>query len=222
MTRWYLVRHAETVWNRDNRIQGASDTPLSPLGLKQAASLCRHFASRAIRAIVCSSLQRSQQTARAIAQGNGQLLTPRIAEGLGEIHLGEWEGLTPEEVNARYGAAYDRWRVSPSSLQIPGAESLAVFRKRVRRAREQLLATLEAQESVIVTHGGVIATLLADALRADYDHLLRHLRLDNAGITAVEFGNGQVSSVLWINRTNHLDGLEDLAGPPKPSISAPA
>lgn len=217
MTRWYLVRHAETVWNRDNRIQGGSDTPLSPLGVQQAACLSRYFASRPIRTIVSSGMRRSEETARVIAQGNGHRLSPVVEPGLAEIHLGAWEGLTPEEVDARYGEAYTRrWRTNPSSTQIPGAEPMDRFLERVRRAREQLLATLEAGEAVIVTHGGVIAALLADALRAEYDYLLRHLRLDNAGMTALECGRGQVPYVLWINNTNHLDALGDPGGPSSP------
>lgn len=207
MRRWYLVRHAETVWNQERRLQGGSDTPLSPLGVRQAACLRAYFASRPIRAIVSSHLQRSHQTARAIAEGNGHCLAPLIEPGLAEIHLGEWEGLTPEEVNARYAEAYTQWKLAPSVTHVPGAEPVAAFLHRVRRARDDLLTTLEAEEAVIVTHGGVIAALLADALRADYNHLLQYLRLDNGGVSAVEFEADQLAHVVWINRTSHLDGL---------------
>ena len=81
------------------------------------------------------------------------------------------------------------------------------FRRRVRRARDQLLKSLTTEHTIIVTHGGVISSLLADALRADYDHLLQYLRLDNTGVTAVEFGAHDRPHVLWINQTTHLDGL---------------
>lgn len=213
MKRWYLVRHAQTLWNCENRIQGASDIPLSPLGMQQAIRLQEYFASRPIRAIVSSRLIRSHHTARIIAQGNGHRLTPRIESDLAEIHLGEWEGLTPEEVNARYQQAYAQWRLTPSATHIPGAEPLSAFLQRVRRAKDQLLGSLDAEEAVVVTHGGVIAALLADALRADYDHLLQRLRLDNAGITAVEFEVGHAPTVLWINETRHLDALDSDEAP---------
>lgn len=213
MKRWYLVRHAETIWNRDNRIQGSTDAPLSPHGLRQAECLRSYFASVPIQAIVSSNLDRCRHTAKAIAMANGHKLTLQIEPELREIHLGAWEGLTPEEVNAKYPDAYTQWRQSPSKTVIPDAEALDVFHERVRRIRKRLLETLTASEAVIVTHGGVIAALLADALHADYDHLLRHMRIDNTGITAVEFAPQGTSNVLWINRISHLDGLIDAAGP---------
>jgi broad specificity phosphatase PhoE len=205
MRRWYLVRHAQTVWNSEQRFQGRSDTPLSSLGQQQAARLSTYFQSRPIQAVVSSRLPRSQETARAIAQGNGHRVLTRIEPDLDEIHLGEWEGLTPDEVDARYAQAYAQWRRSPSIVQIPGAEATEVFLQRIRRGREQLLSTLDVEEAVIVTHGGVIAALLADALQVSYDNLLQHLRLDNGGITAVEFWPEVSSSVLWINSTSPLE-----------------
>ena len=204
--RCYLVRHAETPWNRDNRIQGHSDLPLSPFGEQQADRLGAFFASRHLKGVYTSALKRSQHTARAITQGNGHGVSPVVDHELAEMHLGAWEGLTPDEVDARFAGAYQQWRVRPSSVQIPDAEPLDAFRARVRRALQRIVATFEGGEYVVVSHGGVIAALLADTLRADYDALLRRLRLDNAGITALEFGTA-TPHVLWINATSHLDTL---------------
>ena len=109
--RCYLVRHAQTVWNHENRIQGHADPPLSPLGLEQTKRLGEYFASRSIGALYTSQLTRSVQTAHAIASQTG--LTPMFEPALAEILLGIWEGLTPEEVNARFGEAYETWRLTP-------------------------------------------------------------------------------------------------------------
>jgi broad specificity phosphatase PhoE len=211
MRRCYLVRHGQTAWNRDNRIQGRSDVPLSPLGEQQANSLGAFFASRHLKAIFTSTLLRSQQTARAIALGNGHGVSPIIEHDLSEIHLGAWEGLTPDEVDARYQGAYQEWRIRPSAVRIPEAESVDQFQERVRRALMRIVAQFEDGECVIVSHGGVIAAVLAQTLGADFDFLLRRLRLDNAGISALEFGGGP-PHVLWINATSHLQ--EDLVHPP--------
>ena len=81
---------------------------------------------------------------------------------------------------------------------------LDAFRQRVRQALEQIVSSSGEGEHVIVSHGGVIAALLADVLGADYDALLRRLRLDNAGVTALECGTA-MRHVLWINATAHLD-----------------
>ena len=205
MKRVYLVRHAQTSWNSDNRIQGHSDLPLSAVGKAQAKRLGQLFATRHLTGIFTSHLQRSQQTAQVIAAGNGHGVRPVVARDLAEMHLGDWEGLTPEEVDARFERAYQQWRIRPSAVQIPGAEPLDAFRQRVRHALEKILSSADEGEYVIVSHGGVIAALLADLLGADYDALLRRLRLDNAGVTALECGSA-VRHVLWINATGHLDG----------------
>ncbi len=211
MKRCYLVRHAQTVWNGENRIQGHSDVPLSPLGIQQAERLGMCFASRHVQGIFTSALQRSRQTAEAIAAGNGHSVTPVVERDLAEIYLGAWEGLTPDEVDARFQKAYQQWRTLPSSVVIPDAEPLGAFKERVRTVMGRLLAGLGDGEHVIVSHGGVIAVLLADLLSADYDVTIRRLRLDNAGITAVEYGAG-APHVMWVNSTTHLETLSPAAG----------
>ena len=203
MKRCYLIRHAQTVWNGENRLQGHSDLPLSPLGQQQAKHLGVRFASHHLQGIFTSALQRSQETARGIASGNGHGLDPIIEPELAEMHLGVWEGLTPEEIDARFQGAYEQWKISPSSVVIPRAEPLGAFRERVRRVVTRIVAGVGDGEYVVVSHGGVIAAVLADALGADYDALLRRLRLDNGGVTAVEFGTA-LPHVLWINSTEHL------------------
>ena len=204
MKRCYLIRHGQTSWNGENRIQGRSDLPLSPLGEEQAKRVGAFFASRHLTGIYTSHLTRSQQTAEAIARGNGHGVQPIVEPGLAEIHLGAWEGLTPEEVDQRYQGAYQQWRMRPSAVSIPDAEPLETFRQRVRESLERIAASVGDGEYAVVSHGGVIAAVLADTLGADFDALLRRLRLDNAGITALEFGS-RMPHVLWINATAHLE-----------------
>lgn len=204
MKRCYFVRHAQTPWNSENRIQGHSDLPLSPLGRQQAERLGTFFASIHVQGIFTSPLQRSRETAQAIAAGNGHGVTPVIDAELSEMHLGAWEGLTPADVDARYRGAYRQWLIRPSSVVIPDAEPHSAFRARVSRVLERIVGRLGDGEYVVVSHGGVIAALLADLLKADYDVLLRRLRLDNAGVTAIECGLGS-PYVLWINSTKHLE-----------------
>lgn len=203
MKRCYLVRHAQTTWNSENRLQGDSDLPLSPLGHEQAKRLAAFFAASHVKGIFTSPLQRSQQTAQAIAAGNGHSVRPVVAEGLAEMRLGAWEGLTPDEIEARFQGLYQQWLKQPSSVRIPEAEPLSAFRARVRLTLEKILDAMGEGEYVVVTHGGVIAAVLADLLHADYDEVLRRVRLDNAGVTALEYGGGH-PYVLWVNATDHL------------------
>lgn len=198
----YLIRHAQTQWNFENRIQGHSDPPLSALGCEQAKRTAGYFSGRSIQALYTSHLIRSRQTAETIAQATG--LTPTVIPGLSEIHLGAWEGLTPEEVNARYDGAYQVWKTEPSRVRIPGGEAVAAFHERVRATFAQIAADHREGEIVIVSHGGVIASWLADWVGAEYDQLLHRLVLDNGGISGVDCRTAP-PCVLWVNAVEHLN-----------------
>ncbi len=204
MPRCYLVRHARTAWNHQDRLQGHSDLPLDAVGEEQARRVGVFFAARHVRGIFTSGLSRSRQTAHAIASGNGHGVAPVVVPELAEMHLGAWEGLTPAEIDDRFAGAYQQWKRLPSSVAIPSAEPHEAFRLRVRRAIDAIRQGLDDGEYVVVSHGGVIAAVLADALGADYDLMIRRLRLDNGGITTVEFGS-TAPHVLCINWTAHLE-----------------
>lgn len=207
MKRFYLVRHGQTDWNGENRLQGHSDQPLSLLGQEQARQVAKFFASRQVKKVFSSHLMRSRQTAEVIARhnGNGHPAVFVIDPALAEMNLGAWEGLTPDEIDAKFEGAYAQWRQMPSAVVIPQAEPVQAFRTRVREVVRKLVEEFEEGEYVVVSHGGVIASVLADLLGADYDAILRRVRLDNASITAVEFGSA-IPHVLWINATVHLEG----------------
>ena len=219
--RCYLIRHAQTIWNRDNRFQGHLDAPLSPLGLQQVERLARHFSGRTVHALFTSHLGRSRETAAAIARVTRA--EPIENPGLAEINLGEWEGLTPEEIDRRYAGGYQAWCRQPSRVSIPGSEPLERFRARARATFEEIVSRAQVPELVIVCHGGVISSLLADWLGADYDQTLRQLLLSNVGISAVEW-HPQRTTILWINDTAHLAGLEshDVMPQPITGASSPA
>jgi len=217
--RCYLVRHGQTRWNDENRLQGHSDLSLSPLGVEQADQVGRYFAALhtgngSVEAVYASPLKRSFETAHAIKRHTG--LEPTLEPTLMEMHLGAWEGLTPEEIDTQFAGAYHQWREISSQVQIPGAESLEQFRGRVRSAFTQIVTTCREKGAVvIVTHGGVIASLLADCLarpgllpsrragEADYDHVLRRVTLDNAGISALDCRK-HPPHILWVNAVAHL------------------
>ena len=99
-THVYLVRHGETAWNRERRFQGHQDVPLSPAGLFQAERLAQRLKSETFDAVYSSDLKRAVQTAEIVAR---ELALPVVTlKGLRERSMGEWEGLTQEEVAARF------------------------------------------------------------------------------------------------------------------------
>ena len=215
--RCYLVRHAQTTWNAQNRIQGHSNPPLSVLGFAQAGRVGAWFAERPVTALYTSHLLRSRQTAEAITRHIGR--TAAIHEGLAEIHLGQWEGLMPQDVEARFPGLFEEWRHSPSRVRIPEAEPYEEFRRRILAAFASIVATHQPNDEVIVvSHGGVISALLAEWLDANYDCVLHRLALDNASISVVDCRR-HPPTVLGINVTHHLDGCvaERLGDHPLPA-----
>ena len=201
--RCYLVRHAQTTWNAENRIQGHANPPLSAVGLAQAQRVGAWFATRPIAALYTSHLLRSRQTAEAITRRTGR--SAAIHEGLAEIQLGRWEGMMPEEVEAQFPGLFEEWRQSPSRVRIPEAEPYEMFRRRILEAFASIAARHRPEdEIVIVSHGGVISTLLAEWLEANYDCVLHRLALDNASISLADF-HLHPPKVLGINVTHHLE-----------------
>ena len=204
MKRCYLVRHAQTAWNQENRLQGKTDLSLDLTGQAQAQALGEWFAAKPLAHVVTSSLARARQTADAIVSASGHRLKPIVDSAFEEMNLGVWEGLTADQVEQNFPGAYRQWRIRPSSVTIPEGEAAEIFLSRVEDAFKRLRDTVsQDEECVVVTHGGVIAALLAHLLQGSYDTFLCRLRLDNAGVTIIESGV-RFPHVLQINSVSHL------------------
>lgn len=205
-TQVFLVRHGESDFNGMNRIQGHLDSELTRRGLRQVKKLSRRLRGLGIRRIYSSDLGRAMATTRLIAKSlRAGVVSDR---GLREIHLGAWEGLSPEEVNARFGGGYDRWRESPSRTVIPQAERVRAFHRRVRLKIENIIRKERGNRILIVTHGGVIASVLSYWLKADFDRVLLNIKLDNSGLTLLE-RTSMRTKIHAINDISHLS-MHDL------------
>ncbi len=202
MTRLIIVRHAESALNGQNRIQGHKDSNLTDKGLRQARLLAKRLKRFKIDRIYSSDLGRAYSTTLEIVRH--QKLPIRRDPRLREIHLGDWEGMTPEEVNRLYSKGYRKWLKKPSSVFIPKSEGLRHFRKRVTECVRKIARANRGRSVLVVTHGGVITALLADWLGADFDHLLINLQIDNTSITMVDQTNKK-TRLKFINDASHLD-----------------
>jgi probable phosphoglycerate mutase len=205
LSRLLIVRHGETVNNCENRIQGHCDSLLTPKGLRQARRLARRLGKLKIDKIYTSDLGRAYATTLEIGRHHR---LPIVRDPLlREIHLGDWEGMTPEEVDRLYDKGYQRWLKKPTACVIPRAESPAKFRKRVV-ARVGAIAKANAGKTVlIVTHGGVITALVTEWLKADFDLALLNLQIDNTSLTVAE-ETGKRIRLKAINDTAHLSKRE--------------
>lgn len=198
--RLYLVRHAESVWNTEGRIQGQMDPPLSERGLEQARRLADRLRHMHFDAFYSSDLQRAAQTAGCVAHALGLRPVPMVE--LREIFLGDWEGLSRDQLKADYPDLWRRWREWPTWDLVPGGEGARAFEGRVRTALHSLMAQHAAGEVLVVTHGGVIQVALAEVVGQDSDGPFP-FRIDNTSLTVVQHRQGRVS-VTRVNDTCHL------------------
>jgi probable phosphoglycerate mutase len=198
-TRLVLVRHGATAHSAELRFSGRNELPLNDVGVRQAAALAaRSYGQPA--AVVSSPLRRAVQTAQAIADPLG--LTVEVVDDLVETDFGKWEGLTFAEARALDPAAMDAWLASPD-IAPPDGESFDAVTRRVRRAREQVIAAHPESTLVVVTHVTPIKTLVRLALDAPPVAMFR-LHLDAASVSSVDYFADGNSSVRLVNDTSHL------------------
>jgi probable phosphoglycerate mutase len=197
----YLIRHAETGFNRVGRIQGHTDSTLSRLGHEQARRIGERLGYVNFVAAYASPAKRTMQTAR-IALGDRLELNAR--EGLREINLGVWEGLKAETLRERDPRQVRLWFHRPSAVRIEGAETVGQFRRRVVRAMTGIRNVHDTGEVAVVTHGGVICAYLTSLLGMKLDDLWQ-FKIRNGSVTRVLFPQGR-ARVDLLGDIHHLDG----------------
>jgi broad specificity phosphatase PhoE len=198
----YLLRHGETAWNAEKRIQGIADQPLNKVGLAQAKALIPPLAGRPITAVYSSPLVRARETARILADGLGGL--PLHEEcGLAELNQGDLEGMPIADIKEKYNGFWDLWRERPAEAQTPGGESLPDLQKRAWAAVELIHKRHPGEMVVAVSHNLAITTLLCRILHIDLNDM-RGIRQHNASINLIEFDEVRGWGVVMMNTLSHL------------------
>lgn len=202
-TRILAIRHGETAWNVDTRIQGHLDIPLNDTGRWQAQRLARALAARdAIHAVYSSDLQRARETAQAIAVATGTPL--RTHAGLRERGFGLFEGRTYAEIEQTWPAESEHWRRRTPDWQPPqGGESLIQVRARILQTLQELAAPHAGQQIVLVAHGGVMDQLYRLATGQDLQ-APRTWQLGNTAVNRLLWTPEGLSLVGWAD-TSHLE-----------------
>jgi probable phosphoglycerate mutase len=203
-TTFVLLRHGETKYTAAKRFSGSGgdDAELSAVGREQAARAAASLAARGgIDAIIASPLQRTRQTADAVAARLG--VDVRTDAGFAECAFGDWDGLTFAEVRERWPDEMAEWLRSPS-VAPPGGESFDAVAARVRLARDKTLARHPGRTVLVVTHVTPIKQLVRLALDAPATALFR-MELAPASLSVVQwYADGNASLRLY-NDTGHLD-----------------
>jgi probable phosphoglycerate mutase len=207
-----LVRHGESEPVDPEKpfelVDGHGDPPLDPVGVEQAERLADRLAGEEIAAIYVTTLRRTVETAAPLAQRLG--IEPRVERNLREVYLGEWEGgllrVKADERDPAFVRAIEEERWDP----IPGAEPIDAFRDRVGEGIARIAAAHPDERVVVVSHGGVIGQVLANATGA---RGFAFIGADNASISHIVVDGDRIV-VRRFNDTTHLEPHFSVAAPP--------
>ena len=175
--RIYFLRHGETDWNVEKRIQGRTDIALNSNGVRQATLWRPYFDRIRLAGVYSSSLSRAMDTAVLATQR-----PPCVIDGLNERNYGEWEGRVWNDI-ADHDPDFDnRWRRADS--RPPGGESRLEMQARVNRAMDSIVASHDSDSQVlIVAHGGSGKAVLGYANKMSIEQLFGIPAIGNATMT---------------------------------------
>jgi len=183
-TRVYLIRHGHLVNSHTGVYNGHTDIELSPEGIAQTIDVADSFRDKTIRAIYSSDLKRSCEGATMIASSLGLAIIPTKA--FRERDFGLWEGLTPDEIQAKYSDLWKNWMIDPAGTCPPEGEPLSDMQKRIWKELEIILERHKGKEVILFTHAGVNRVILCHALNLDIENCFR-IQQDFCGISIVDF-----------------------------------
>ena len=153
-TRVCVIRHGETDWNQEHRIQGQLDIPLNKTGRTQALAMASIASDQEFSAIYSSDLTRALETAKALNQDSTKDITARPE--LRERHFGIFQGLSKDEANKNHPEAYTRYLARDVNYNLENGESLTEFSQRVMSIFEELRQQHSNQQLAVVCHAGLL------------------------------------------------------------------
>jgi len=207
VTRLLVIRHGETAWNTETRIQGHIDIPLNDTGRWQADRLASALADEPLHAIYTSDLQRARDTAHAVARVAG--LPLQLDAQLRERHFGRLEGMTPVEVSAQWPQEAQRWRARDPSYGPEGGETLQGFHDRCVNALSTLASRHLGQTIAVVAHGGVLDCFYRAANRVPIE-VPRTWQISNACINRLLYSPEGFSMLAWADKRHLEEGGQAL------------
>lgn len=204
-TKLILVRHGRTLWNSTGRFQGQSDIELSAEGLEQAQTLANNFPVEHIDVVYSSNLSRAFVTGKTIA---AKFNVPIIADTrLREISFGLWEGLTYDQIHAKWSKELDMMFNRPDlDFRPPEGESFTEVQNRAIAALQEIIANNQGKTIVVTAHGGILRTILAHALHMPLRYIWS-IRQDNTAVNIVTYYS-EKATVELINGTAHFGPLQ--------------
>jgi alpha-ribazole phosphatase len=203
MSRVILARHGRTAWHAEGRYAGTADVGLDEVGRKQVQLVVGRLADADIECVYSSPLSRCFELAGRVAEPHGLEVT--VDGRLREIDLGRWDGKTYSEIIERDGEILRKWTADPSSVTVPGGESLTEVQERAMQWFSQVVAEHPEGTVLASSHGGPIRSILAAVIGLPLSKVFR-LQVDLASISIVDY-KGKYSNLELLNETCHLEGL---------------
>jgi broad specificity phosphatase PhoE len=203
MSRFILVRHGQTAWNKEQRFRGRKDVPLSEQGLKEAELVADALAADNVAMIYVSPLSRAVQTLTPLAARRGLPVTP--LDGVIDMNFGDWEGLAIEEARQKYPDLFKLWTDAPEKITFPNGESLSEVQARAMRSVSRL--AVEHPDSVIAvcTHRVVCKLIMLGLLGVKPDKFWA-VRQDTACLNRFDYVPPR-AIIHSLNDTAHLQAL---------------
>lgn len=199
--RLILVRHGETLWNEEGRVQGFSDIDLSEKGRSQARRTAAALAGEPIAAIYASPLLRALHTAEEIARPHHGLAV-RCDPALKELNQGDLEGISIKEMRERYGEFLKLWRDSKGSVPMPNGESIEQVSQRAGAFMKRIKEAHPDGTVVVISHSFTMFTIIGGELGMSCGSF-GNMQLRSCGITVLDI-NGAEGRLLTLNDTCHL------------------
>lgn len=201
-TRVILIRHGETLWNRERRCQGFTDVPLSETGREQAERLSRALARESLAAVFSSDLIRARKTAEIIARPHQ--LPVLLDARLRELNQGVLEGQNMDGLLAHHAELLKTWMADPAHTQMPQGETLLQIQARGWAAIREIVDRHPEQTVAVVAHNLLNVAVICRVLDMDLNHF-RRLKQHSSAINEIEFGlHG--TTLIRLNDVHHLGG----------------
>jgi probable phosphoglycerate mutase len=200
-TRLYLVRHGATQLTAEDRFAGAVGVDLSDEGRWQAGRLAERLAPEPIRAIYCSPLGRTVETAEILARPHH--MEVRRRDGLREISHGRWEGLTRQEVETRFPEEYTAWEADPFTFAPRDGESGVAVLARALPVIREIVVAHTGESVLVVSHKATLRILVSSLLGFDARGYRDRLDQSPACLNVVDFKDPVRARLMLFNDTSH-------------------
>jgi broad specificity phosphatase PhoE len=180
-----LARHGETVFNVERRYQGQSDSPLTERGVEQARELARMLRDERVAAVYSSDLGRAIETALVVAVPHGLQVCadPRLRE----VDVGDWTGLSHEELAASDGERRRAWETQPSTVRLPRGEALVEVQARALRFFSERMPPYAGQTVVVITHGAISQSIIVHGMGGSIGDLWLDSWLANCEVSRLQW-----------------------------------